>query len=892
MRQIYLTLVFALLAVQYVFAVPANPTPVQKTQSDGTVIIVRIKGDEKVNWLESLDGYTLMYNNQRDIVFAVKNADGDLQPSEILYRGEDLTKYSVAEKNAIEKIARRQFYSAKQIQTLNQIWDITDSRQAKNSKATDPVITPVVGEKKMLCILVNFTNKIMVKTSSEFDNLMNQLGYTTDGRTGSVRDFYRANSYGKMDVAVTVAGPFNLSNTTSYYASGGDYDFGPDVAALADPTVDFSEYAVNGSVPTFHIIFAGYGDEAIDDGQQIWSHKWSFYEYMTLDGVLVGESYSCSPELRGSDGSDLTEIGVICHEMCHGFGAPDYYDTDYETGGEHDGTGVWDLMASGSWNGPSGDGGRTPAQINIFQKILFGWVNPVRLNTGRTVTAMPNSVDSAMAYIIKANPNGDMYVLENRQQKGWDSYVPGSGLLIYHVHPDANAGSIGSNNLNTRHPQKMYVVDADSDIPIPNSDPDSYGWINYSTAAFGGTNTSFTSTSTPRMFYWSGSSGVVVDKPITEINRNASSETVSFKFMNGDPTSVDVALTEIVEPEPYIHKAGMQNVKVKLENQGIAITSATIEWTIDGVSQTPYTWTGNLDVAASEIITLGTDNFGIGSHTITATVIATGDINLANNTTTKTIKVTNPFFTETFEGGVANWTFNNGSETNKWISGGATASEGNKSAYISNNNSDNTYTIMLQDSKVHLWRDITFPASTDDFDLYFDVRCMAEYDGTAYDYMEVRIVPTTTTPYASSFLSGGMLIGKYYNIDNWQTVHKPLPVSYSGTTQRLVFSWYNDDYVGTQPPAAIDNIAVALRSDIVVGNDDVEAARQLRALVQNDILYISGLTVGQSWRVYNTAGTLVQQGVADGDGKAETRLLVKGVYIIESENRTVKVINL
>ena len=92
------------------------------------------------------------------------------------------------------------------------------------------------------------------------------------------------------------------------------------------------------------------------------------YEVIT-DGKTISK-YSCSAELRGTSGTNITRIGVICHEFGHVLGAPDYYDTDYSTSGQYDGTGSWDIMAAGSWN----NDGATPAHHNAYTKIsVYGW---------------------------------------------------------------------------------------------------------------------------------------------------------------------------------------------------------------------------------------------------------------------------------------------------------------------------------------------------------------------------------------------------------------------------------------------------------------------------------------------------------------------------------------
>jgi M6 family metalloprotease-like protein len=510
-----------------IFGVPANPKAIEKTQPDGTKITVQLKGDEKMHRMETPGGYTLMYNPEKYIVFAATGNNGDMIPSKIIYRGENTEKYSPSEIDAIAKIPKNIRYSAAQKEALKSIWKMTG----------DKVSTDVTGNKKAICILMNFQDKTMVKTKEEFENLFNQLGYSANGAYGSVRDFYRENSYGKMDFVITVAGPYTASKTAAEYV--GDYaGFAREAAELADPDINYAGFADAGNkLETFHIIFAGYGDESIGNGEQIWSHKSALPEAITLDGVAV-QVYSCSCELRGKSGTDITHIGIICHELCHVFGAPDYYDTDYDgSGGNYQGTGKWDLMAAGNWNM---DGAR-PAHINIFQKSLFGWLSLEELSSGRTVIDMPNSTDNEAAYKIPVNPDGEMYVLENMQQTGFNAGVPGHGLLIYHVHSNALSGYAD----NCSHPQQLYPVCAGATAAIPEQEASSYGRIDLLTGTsdintqkcpFPGSQnkTAFTNLTVPAMFSWETNSAVA-GKPIIHISENPVQKTVSFEFMGGNP---------------------------------------------------------------------------------------------------------------------------------------------------------------------------------------------------------------------------------------------------------------------------------------------------------------------------------------------------------------------
>ena len=97
--------------------------------------------------------------------------------------------------------------------------------------------------------------------------------------------------------------------------------------ADADVNFDLYDNDGDGNVDGVYIIFAGYGEEAGGDANTIWSHA-SSTGWVNLDNVKAS-SYSCSPEYRSNSGTNLTSIGVICHEFGHTLGAPDYYDSSH-----------------------------------------------------------------------------------------------------------------------------------------------------------------------------------------------------------------------------------------------------------------------------------------------------------------------------------------------------------------------------------------------------------------------------------------------------------------------------------------------------------------------------------------------------------------------------------
>ena len=415
--------------------------------------------------------------------------------------------------------------------------------------------TPVIGKKKVLCVLVDFSDKNFSKTKKDFEELMNKPNYNVDGAKGSVRDFYLENSYGKLDLTTEVVGPFTLSHSASDFVNKKKgLELADEVVSeMFDKDFDFKKYAVDGKLELFYIIYAG-------NDNDIGGFKSNLDSPVIHDGVEIF-SYACSSELR--DNSDITRIGVICHELGHLLGAPDYYDTQKADDIHFCGTGKWDLMAAGSHNNE----GITPAHFNIYQKIRFGWVVPKIINSKIQVEDMPNSAENPIVYKLPTPVAGEYYLLENRQQVGFDEHLPGHGLLIYHVHKDIeNNIELDNNVVNAAHPQMIYPVDASSTYSEPIGTVASYWNINTPGCPFPGSSNkdSITSSSIPALFVWNSNA---VMKPITEIKE--SNKLISFWYAKDDnknnneegttSNSNNPNSTAVMDPSGYVYEAVPSN---------------------------------------------------------------------------------------------------------------------------------------------------------------------------------------------------------------------------------------------------------------------------------------------------------------------------------------------
>lgn len=503
------------------WGMPARPGLVRATQPDGTEITVTLHGDEFLHWASTPEGYTLLPDTDGYWTVAEKR-NGKVGSSDIRYTGTASLNY--ARERGIEKALRPTLISEK----------------SKSMRAASTQIDgtfPSQGERKLLMLLINYADTKTTFTQADFNNLMNAQGFNG---SGSFRDYYLENSYGKLDITTTVTRWVTLSNSKSFYGADGAETMILEALAMLDGEIDLADFDNDGDgiLDGLSVVHQGTGQEASGNPGEIWSHSGIIYG-KTMDGIQL-RRYTIVPE-RLDD--KITTIGVTCHEFGHNLGAPDFYDSDYaQSGGEYPGTGVWDLMASGAWNGELS--GNRPAGTNMWQKIQLGWVTPQILSSTTNITGMKGATFEPVAYRFDTTIPGEYFILENRRREGtFDSALPSEGLLIYHANDNLIAANVESNTLNSKYPQTMYVVCAGAETD-PGNHPDTYGWVNSSAAPFPGSSnrTSFTDTSIPSSRSISGRYSY---KGLTHIAQGEDG-TISFDFICYDTPLAPVGLKATV----------------------------------------------------------------------------------------------------------------------------------------------------------------------------------------------------------------------------------------------------------------------------------------------------------------------------------------------------------
>jgi len=297
---------------------------------------------------------------------------------------------------------------------------------------------------------------------SEFEDQAYQTDHDQDyfedlafGETNSMWDYFDEVSRSQLDIQGTVYGPYTLSGDAADYGTE-NTEFVRDSVEIADDDIDYRDY------DAVMVIHSGPGEESSGNSDDIWSIHWPGANIGTDDDGFVIEQITQAPEYETIVGEN-NPLGVWCHEFGHELELPDLYDTD----GSSAGIGDWGIMASGSW----GNNGETPVYMGAWSRYWLGWVEPIVITDDVNNLELKPIENDGDVYLLPIPGNWSdskqYYLLENRQKIKYDAYLPGEGLLIWHIDEEILDSKWNSNSVNNDENHKgvdLEEADGDDDL--------------------------------------------------------------------------------------------------------------------------------------------------------------------------------------------------------------------------------------------------------------------------------------------------------------------------------------------------------------------------------------------------------------------------------------------
>lgn len=440
MRRIFLTVLIGLVWLS-TSARPAKVGKIAVTQPDGTRFYAVFSGDEYMKIKMTETGESIIQNADGWWCYAVYDSNGHKTSTDYHVGSKAPENILGSSRNIPYGILADRAVAAKRKVQYNRL-----------NRSVAPYRLQAVADqsdKAGLIILAQFKDaeEKFKMDKSDFVAMLTQTGYSVNGATGSAKEYFDSQFGGKCNFSFDVTDIVTVSQNRKYY--GGNDDFGDDrrphemvmeACRLVDGSVDFSKYDQDndGEVDNVFVFFAGLDETSGVSEDYIWAHAWYIKdgarENLQLDGVFINR-YACAPELEGSSYSKayMTGIGTFCHEYSHTLGLPDLYDADYGEGGYAAALwGATSLMDSGNYNNE----GNTPPYYNAIEREIMALSSPTLITGPGSYELDP--IYTGQYYRLDTSVGGEYFLIEYRDGTGWDRYVGGKGVLVYHVDKSTN----------------------------------------------------------------------------------------------------------------------------------------------------------------------------------------------------------------------------------------------------------------------------------------------------------------------------------------------------------------------------------------------------------------------------------------------------------------------
>ena len=440
------------------FCAPYNGQIMERTQPDGTAVLLKGYGDEYYGWFESLDGFTVVRDPQTGwFCFAELSEDGSDLISTGVSVGHEIEttiglhkkeKKIAADKTIKEEIKIKTDFRVKKIKEKQKLLYGDDIQvinglpyTASTSESTiydsQPAATPqaalaapgtlpptnnlsdFTGTIKGLVLIFDFSDAPASYTIQQYQDKVNKTNfYDASGNARSLRTYFEDVSRGVFIMDHFVYGIYRAPQTFAYYDSL-DYTEGArqllsyGLNDLKDNGFDFSQLSTNasGEIRALAVMYTGH-PAAWAEG--MWYHA-GWWGGFSADGVKTG-SYC-------TDDAKTLDPGTLIHE--HGHMAAKWPDTYSYIGGT---PGTWGVMGGGYCDLP-----------NPYFLYENGWLDGVNIK-GIPAQYTMDSTDPFFAYFYydPDQPTEFYMIRPYSTNLLYCPTIPDQGMTFWRINTEGN----------------------------------------------------------------------------------------------------------------------------------------------------------------------------------------------------------------------------------------------------------------------------------------------------------------------------------------------------------------------------------------------------------------------------------------------------------------------
>ena len=286
----------------------------------------------------------------------------------------------------------------------------------------------------------------------------------------SLKEYYKINSNGRLVISGQVTSKWlSMPHSSRYYTNGASgLDFGGyprSAQKLAEDAMSAAYGDFDGKLGYFDndgpdgvsasgdddgyidavvVVHAGQPGEIVPGSASndlFWSHEAGIAIYSScpqpsspdcLPGLPLGNARGFLYVMVGeyNDFPGDFAVGTYCHEFGHTLGLPDLYDPNAA------GLGFFSLMGLGNYL-PYEAGkvlGQRPGCLDAWSRQYLGFDERRNATSSGPVTLSPvTGGGGSLRVWSNGEPGTEYFLLENRKREGPDEFLPGDGLVVYHV---------------------------------------------------------------------------------------------------------------------------------------------------------------------------------------------------------------------------------------------------------------------------------------------------------------------------------------------------------------------------------------------------------------------------------------------------------------------------